>query len=113
MRLSPAYARAQVHARDGGVCYHCRLDCGRLDRVLRYLYQIGDDGPEMALDVLKELGLGRRKRLVSTWQMDHRLAVSEGGADCGLGNYRTLCLRCHAQATRELHRRLRTARERG
>lgn len=111
MRLSPSYARAAVFARDAGVCYHCRLDCARLDRVLRHLVAGDDDDPAAALAVLEALALGRRTRLVSTWQMDHRHAVSEGGADCGLGNYRTLCLRCHAQATRDLHRRLRAARE--
>jgi hypothetical protein len=36
--------------------------------------------------------------------------VVEGGADCGLGNYRTLCLNCHLRVTRELHQRLRAAR---
>lgn len=110
MRLSPAYARAQVFARDQGVCYHCRLDGGRLDRVLRHLaYRDGEadaEGGAAALAVLEALGLGRRRRLISSWQMDHRLAVAEGGGDCGLGNYRTLCLRCHASATRALHRRL-------
>ena len=112
MRASPSYARAAVFARDQGICYHCRLDCARLDRVLRQLAGTDDEeGAAAALAVLAALDLGHRRRLVSTWQMDHRHAVSEGGADCGLGNYRTLCLRCHAQATRELHRRLRAARE--
>lgn len=113
IRLSPSYARAAVFARDAGICYHCRLDCARLDRVLRQLVAADDGDAASAFQVLEALGLGRRTRLVSTWQMDHRRAVSEGGADCGLGNYRTLCLRCHAQATRELHRRLRAARDLG
>ncbi len=110
MRLSPSYARAAVFARDLGVCYHCRLDCGLIDRVLRRLAQEDGDGIDAALAVVAVLGLGRRKRLVSTWQMDHRHAVVEGGADCGLGNYRTLCVCCHARVTRELHQRLRAAR---
>jgi hypothetical protein len=95
------------------VCYHCRLDCGRLDHVLRLLAAHEPDGPATALEVMVAVGLGRRRRLVSTWQMDHRQAVAEGGGDCGLGNYRTLCLRCHALVTRELHRRLSAARQRG
>ena len=106
MRLSAGYARAAVFARDAGVCYHCRRDCGLLDRVLRHLAARPEDGLAVALDALERLGLGRRKRLISTWQADHRHAVAEGGADCGLGNYRTLCLDCHARVTRELHRRL-------
>jgi hypothetical protein len=110
MRASGAYARAAVFRRDAGVCCHCRLDCGRLDRVLRRLASQDEEGAAAALVVIAALGLGRRRRVVSTWQADHRLAVAEGGADCGLGNYRTLCLACHARETRALHRRLRAAR---
>lgn len=110
IRLSPSYARAAVHARDRGICYHCRMDCGLLDRTLRWVMTDEEDGEEIALRTLEALGFGRRKRMLSTWQMDHRQAVAEGGADCGLGNYRTLCLACHARATRDLHRRLHDAR---
>ena len=111
MRLSPSYARAAVYARDRGICYHCRMDCGLLDRVLRRVAADEIDGQEFALTALNGVGFGRRKRVMSTWQMDHRHAVVEGGADCGLGNYRTLCLTCHAKVTRELHQRLRAARQ--
>lgn len=110
IRISPSYARRTVYARDSGVCYHCRLDCGLLDRVLRRVAQHENEGKNMALALIEALGLGSRRRLVSTWQMDHRHAVAEGAANCGPGNYRTLCLRCHARVTRELHERLRTAR---
>lgn len=110
MRVSPAYARAEVFRRDAGVCCHCRLDCGLLDRVLRRIADSGDEGCAAALAVVEALGLGRRRRLISTWQADHRVAVAEGGAGCGLGNYRTLCLACHARETRQLHRRMRASR---
>ena len=39
-----------------------------------------------------------RKRL---WEADHILAVFEGGGQCGLDNYRTLCYWCHKQNTAE------------
>ena len=38
----------------------------------------------------------------SVWQADHRLAVVEGGAACGLDNLRTLCCSCHLTETRSL-----------
>ena len=108
MRISPAYARHQVFARDRGVCSHCRLDGGLLDRIVASLRVVDEDGGRddaTALWLLEALGFGTRKRVVSVWNMDHRTAVVEGGGGCGLGNLRTLCLLCHGQETRALHRR--------
>lgn len=108
LRSSAAYARQQVFMRDGGVCTHCRLDGGRLDRILRSLAESA--GEDVACWAMEVLGLGRRSRLISVWQMDHRLAVTEGGGICGLGNLRTLCLECHQRETRLLHERMRRSR---
>ena len=108
VRVSPAYARQQVFARDRGVCSHCRIDGGLLDRVVAALRLRTEDGGRddaTALWLLAELGFGRRKRVVSVWNMDHRTAVVEGGGACGLGNLRTLCLICHGLETRALHQR--------
>jgi hypothetical protein len=41
----------------------------------------------------------------SLWDADHIVPVSEGGGECDLSNIRTLCLRCHRQATAELRAR--------
>jgi 5-methylcytosine-specific restriction endonuclease McrA len=41
------------------------------------------------------------------WQVDHIIAVSEGGGGCGLENLRTLCVPCHDKETEDLRRRLR------
>lgn len=45
------------------------------------------------------------------WDADHIVSVVEGGGECGLDNYRTLCLPCHRKVTRELHARLADARK--
>jgi len=45
---------------------------------------------------------GERK---GCWDMDHTIAVAEGGGSCGLDNLRTLCLRCHYQQTQRLRQR--------
>jgi len=36
------------------------------------------------------------------WEADHIIPVVEGGGECGLDGYRTLCLHCHKNATMEL-----------
>lgn len=134
IRVSPAYARAAVYRRDRGVCAHCRLDCGMLDRVIRRLRQgdpamVGDgldddergdgireqvvdeEGEQAAVALIAALGLGSRKKPCSLWQVDHRVPFSTGGADCGLGNLRTLCLACHQVQTKALHRGLKAERD--
>ncbi len=47
---------------------------------------------------------GSRKSL---WDADHILPVAEGGGQCDLANMRTLCLKCHREATAALRKRLR------
>ncbi|MBA3707518.1 MAG: HNH endonuclease [Planctomycetes bacterium] len=132
IRSSPAYARQAVFRRDRGVCSHCRLDCGLLDRIIARLrygargvpadavdewtghrveQPVDEEGEQTALWLIDQLGLGRRKQPCSLWQADHRIAFSDGGADCGLGNLRTLCIACHRLQTRELHRRVKARRQ--
>jgi hypothetical protein len=36
------------------------------------------------------------------WEADHIVPVIEGGGECGLENLRTVCLRCHKDATKKL-----------
>jgi 5-methylcytosine-specific restriction endonuclease McrA len=57
---------------------------------------------------LKEWGLAERSRK-SLWDADHIVPVAEGGGQCDLANMRTLCLKCHRQATEALRLRLRKA----
>jgi 5-methylcytosine-specific restriction endonuclease McrA len=45
-------------------------------------------------------------RRSSWWEADHIVPVVEGGGQCGIENYRTLCVRCHWKVTRELRARL-------
>ena len=40
------------------------------------------------------------------WDADHIVPVAEGGGECDLANYRTLCHPCHKQSTKELAGRL-------
>lgn len=49
--------------------------------------------------------------LEKTWQADHIVPVAEGGGQCGLDGYRTLCRACHARETGLLRRRLNAAKK--
>lgn len=105
LRTQPGYLRDQVFARDGGICAVCGVDSVAVARQLRY----SRAGRRAAL--LEHWGLKRPTRK-SLWDADHILPVAEGGGECDLENIRTLCLRCHRQATIELRVRMRAAKAR-
>jgi 5-methylcytosine-specific restriction protein A len=94
LRTDPGYLRAQVFARDRGVCAACGLDTEALRKEKRKL----DYRARRAFE--KEWG-GRR----NLWDADHVVPVVEGGGECDLSNMRTLCVRCHREATAALRRR--------
>lgn len=95
LRSQPAYLREQVFLRDKGICEACRIDTIAEQRRLRY-----SRGKNRAA-LMAHWGL-RKKIRKSLWDADHILPVAEGGGECDLENIRTLCLRCHREATRRL-----------
>ncbi len=99
LRTQPAYLREQVALRDRGVCATCGVDTVVAARRLRY----SRGAARMAL--LKHWGLRARSRQ-TLWDADHIVPVAEGGGECDLDNLRTLCLRCHREATLALRMRL-------
>ncbi|MFA5376410.1 MAG: HNH endonuclease [Dehalococcoidia bacterium] len=48
----------------------------------------------------------RRNRERPTWEAHHKVAVAEGGGECGLDGYETLCRDCHKAETSALRKRL-------
>lgn len=99
MRTSPAYLRQQVLKRDKAICTHCRINTR--SAFLRMKKARGKSREEL----LAHWGLKTLSRR-SLWDADHILPVVEGGGECDLGNLRTLCLRCHREATAALRQRL-------
>ena len=95
LRTDPAYLREKVWERDRGVCAQCGLDTERLRKDKRKL--------DYAARRQFEKAWGSRRQL---WDADHIVPVAEGGGECGLANMRTLCLKCHRDATAALRARL-------
>ena len=100
MRTQPCYVREQVLLRDKGICAACGVDTINEFRRLRYAR--GDKRAQLLI----HWGLAKRHRK-SLWDADHIVPVAEGGGECDLNNIRTLYLRCHREATRQLRVRLR------
>jgi len=95
LRTDPSYLRQQVFERDRGVCALCGLDTEALRKDKRKL--------DYSARRQFEKYWGGRRHL---WDADHIVPVAEGGGECDLGNLRTLCLKCHREATAALRKRL-------
>ena len=101
--------RMAVFERDRGVCEKCKLDCHALVSRIKCLK------PHQRLPIIESLApqftraqtdkLARDAYEGSAWEADHILAVKDGGGECTVDNMRTLCRRCHAQNTKEQHKR--------
>lgn len=91
LKTSPHLMRRAVFQRDKGIC----AGCGR-DTVSDYAQKFGQD--------LAKCRSGWKP--VGRWEADHIIPIVEGGGECGLEGFRTLCLDCHHAATKELARRL-------
>jgi len=96
---NPGYVRQCLERRDHGVCQVCGLDCGATRRGIGRLHFRDWQDRARAL-----YPWGIKDPTRSLWEAHHVVAVSRGGGECGLGNYQTLCWRCHRIETRKLRR---------
>lgn len=104
LRTDPGYLREQLFVRDRGICAACGIDTQAA------YFELRRSRGAKKQRLLEQWGLARLHRK-SLWDADHILAVVEGGGECDLANIRTLCLRCHQQATSALRERLVKARK--
>jgi len=89
LKTDPSHVRFELFERDNGFCAKCQKD------------------------VFNGLPFPRIRRARGTgdlWQADHIVPVIEGGGECGLDNYRTLCTACHKEETAALAGRRAAAR---
>jgi len=98
LRTDPGYMRDRVFERDRGVCRRCGIDCVAELAKLKYLRG------RKRLAAWSQWSLKPAQRS-SLWAADHIVPVVEGGGECDLENIRTLCIRCHREATAQLRRR--------
>lgn len=92
--------RAAVARRDGGVCRLCGLDCAEIDNRIARVQQ-RDELAAIEMAAGHDLVTRGAYGLVcirSAWEVDHVIAVEDGGAT-ELANLATLCRGCHAYRT--------------
>lgn len=133
MVSSSDHIRKKVFERDKGICALCGCDSRKeyaawndqrkeISRLvawftsLRYNPQTGKwerfdryskEGKAFEAYLLNKYAPGNWTSGRSTaWDADHIVPVAEGGGECDLSNYRTLCHPCHKQVTADLAARL-------
>lgn len=110
IRIHPSKARSLVRRRDRGVCAACGIDTEWLNAAIRATLG-AFDWPYSISDALERRLWWRVARRLTRWEADHIVPCAEGGAGCGLENYRTLCRACHQRETAALARRLAARRQ--
>ena len=109
LKTDPGHVRAVIFRRDKGRCANCGLDTDALRRAVqtfedlanRHHYGRLDIPPKPAIDVDLAMLLAKFKcsGRDSYWDADHIKPVAQGGGECGIENYQTLCVWCHRGKT--------------
>jgi 5-methylcytosine-specific restriction protein A len=117
IRSDPQFVREKLFERDHGVCRLCgvntellRVELNLKVKALGYTWRTRHDRRFMPglRELAKQYGISaqRIRSGKGLWDADHVVPVVEGGGECGLENYRTLCIPCHKQVTADLRKRL-------
>lgn len=114
IRTNPGYVRQLLFARDRGVCAICGLDTVAEEQrlALEITAALRPDGNRLDwISAQKRFAtrMGAKftaRRHGGFWDADHIVPVVEDGGECGLDNYRTLCILCHKAETKALRARL-------
>lgn len=115
IKTSPSHVRALVFRRDKGVCALCGLDTVQWgkERTREWRALHPRSGEPFTMEY-REVSAAREAfrrqhphffTRQTYWDADHIVPVVEGGGECDLDNYRTLCLPCHRQVTADLAKR--------
>ena len=114
VRASSTAVRQQLFELEHGVCVKCGVDAHKVYAATKVLHP-HDRAAHIQASPFANCSLAMRQRMVNEpspglfWQADHIVPVVEGGGQCSLFNYRTLCTPCHAAETSALRDRLRRA----
>ena len=110
LRRYPQYMRYYVARRDKGVCSRCGLDTRKLLEAAQKLAELWKPRTTghpywSAIQIGGKFILSRNH----LWEAHHKVAVVEGGGECGLDGMETVCIWCHGKLTGELQKRLNAA----
>lgn len=108
IRTRGSYAKKELYKRDKGVCRFCQTDTKLIARdLLEIRIELGrgeEDRFKRLHGIPASRTVWRRKLGGGLWDMDHVVAVRDGGGECGLAGLQTLCIPCHRERTAKQRR---------
>ena len=108
-QLKTGSLRDLVFEVERGVCQSCGVNAHALyEHVKRLSSKTDKKEALLSAGKFKNLTEHRLSKLLRVritegefWEVNHKIAVSEGGGECDISNLETLCVPCHLQITRE------------
>ncbi|XP_048590078.1 DNA annealing helicase and endonuclease ZRANB3-like isoform X2 [Nematostella vectensis] len=117
IRVSGTSVRRNLFEAEHGVCQLCRLDAHALFQSVKAIPK-KERRAFLETSQYKDLPPVNLNRMILEpkegmfWEADHIQAVAEGGGECGMDNFRTLCIPCHRRVTADLLSKLKKKRKR-
>jgi len=112
-RAETGYIRQELLVTEKGVCQLCGFGAHEFYTKVTLEKDLEKRSELIRASIFNDLKSHTKNRMVNKptagdfWQADHRLAVVEGGGQCDIGNFRTLCTVCHGKETKSLMERVR------
>jgi len=85
--------RSMVRRRDKGVCKKCGRDTAALRRKLNKIRR--GEGHAAFIALAESEGVPKDRLYKTLWEADHVKPVNNGGGQCGIEGFQTLCIWCH------------------
>ncbi|XP_048735505.2 DNA annealing helicase and endonuclease ZRANB3-like [Ostrea edulis] len=119
IQTNSSYCRDQVYEAEHGICQMCNFDAHSLYKQIR-----NTEDMQRRVDILHsskfdKLNPKQKEKIVKNpaagqfWHVDHIRPVWEGGGQCDIDNFRTLCVLCHQKLTAQQARKRATIRKLG
>ncbi|KAK3093683.1 hypothetical protein FSP39_018875 [Pinctada imbricata] len=117
IQTNPQYCRDQVYEAEKGICQICKFDAHSFYKKIRDTADPRKRADLIHLSKFSRLTPKQKEQMVKHpvaghfWHVDHIKPVWEGGGQCDIDNFRTLCVICHQKVTAEQAKKRATVRK--
>lgn len=105
MKTKQGYCREKLFQIEHGICQLCGLDAESFFQKIKSQPDVRKRVKILQSSQFNQLTSKQKEAIIKNpssgmfWQADHIKAVYEGGGQCDIDNFRTLCVLCHKKVT--------------